>query len=286
MKIAVIGDVHGFWENKDTEYFNASNYDAIFFVGDLKGRTQKSLLRIIPHLQKLSKPVYFSYGNWDTTNLAQMAGEVFHKKFLVNWGAKKHFQRIQDLQMLLPNFHMGMYNIFQLAKFDLIIGRPFSSGGPISFLPTLKEKFSINNMKDSIAKYKSLIDLSKNPNIVFLSHNGPFGLGSKPTDIYGCDFLKDEYDWGDRDLQKAIKYAESLGKKILFSTSGHMHHRNPKTKAIRNWYEFKNNIHYINSANVPRIRISQDDKSSMHHHVSIDLTNLENIKVTQVWENL
>lgn len=283
MKIAVIGDVHGFWNHKDTTYFNESDYDALFFVGDLKGGTQKSLNTIIPFLQNLSKPVYFSYGNWDTTNLIQMAGEIWHNPFFARIGSLSHNKRIHKFQEQLPNFHLGMFNLFSLKEFDLIIGRPFSAGGPISFVPILKQLFNIQTLEDSFARYKAIIDKSANENLAFLTHNGPFGLGAKATDIYGCDFLKEEGDWGDKDLQDAISYAKSKGKKVLFVASGHMHHRNPKTKQIRKWLEFVDNTHYANAANVPRIRKAKKGGTSSHHHICVDLNDLKNIKIQEIW---
>ena len=40
MKIAIIGDVHGFWNERDTEYFNSSDYDYILFTGDFRSYTE------------------------------------------------------------------------------------------------------------------------------------------------------------------------------------------------------------------------------------------------------
>ena len=35
MKLAIIGDVHHAWNEVDTAFFNASDYDALLFVGDI-----------------------------------------------------------------------------------------------------------------------------------------------------------------------------------------------------------------------------------------------------------
>ena len=34
MKFGVIGDIHGFWDERDTAFFNASDYDMLLLVGD------------------------------------------------------------------------------------------------------------------------------------------------------------------------------------------------------------------------------------------------------------
>lgn len=127
MKVAIIGDVHGFWTQEDTNYFNESDYNCIFFVGDLKGRTNSSLKKIFPFLQKIKKEVFFSYGNWDTSNIIQILGEVLHNSFLIHLGAVRHNNRIINFNYNLKNFNLGMYRSFSLNSLDLIIGRPFSS---------------------------------------------------------------------------------------------------------------------------------------------------------------
>lgn len=101
--------------------------------------------------------------------------------------------------------------------------------------------------------YKKLIDRSNNQHLGFLTHNGPTGLGSLKNDIYGCDFKKEAGDWGDSDLERAIDYAKSIGKKVIFAVSGHMHHTNRKNSLKRKWHSIKDETLFINSAKVPRI---------------------------------
>ncbi len=35
IQFACVGGIHGFWEDSDTEYFNASSYDLLLLRGDL-----------------------------------------------------------------------------------------------------------------------------------------------------------------------------------------------------------------------------------------------------------
>ncbi len=269
MKVAIIGDVHGFWTQEDTNYFNESDYNCIFFVGDLKGRTNSSLKKIFPFLQKIKKEVFFSYGNWDTSNIIQILGEVLHNSFLIHLGAVRHNNRIINFNYNLKNFNLGMYRSFSLNSLDLIIGRPFSFGSEIAFVPTLTKRFQISNMEDSFLMYKKLIDRSNNQQLGFLTHNGPTGLGSLKNDIYGCDFKKEAGDWGDSDLERAIDYAKSIGKKVIFAVSGHMHHTNRKNSLKRIWHTIKDETLFINSAKVPRILKS--DTYNLHHHIQLEL---------------
>jgi uncharacterized protein (TIGR04168 family) len=281
MNVAIIGDVHGFWTQEDTSYFNSSDYDCILFVGDLKGRTSSSLKNIFPFLQKIKKEVFFSYGNWDTSNIVQVLGEVLQSSLLIQLGSYRHKNRIDNFNKNLENFHLGMYQLQSFNDLDLIIGRPFSFGNQIAFVPTLKKIFQISNLEDSFLLYKKLIDQTSKQKLGFLTHNGPTGLGSNRDDIYGCDFKKEGGDWGDSDLEKAIEYAKSIGKKVIFAVSGHMHHTNNKSAFKRKWNTTKDGTLYINSAYVPRIKKTKTH--NLHHHIRMELSTQSAPKFKEMW---
>ena len=53
MKLAVIGDVHHAWTEVDTAFFNASDYDALLFVGDIYNFSLQRGLRAASELARL-----------------------------------------------------------------------------------------------------------------------------------------------------------------------------------------------------------------------------------------
>lgn len=80
MKIAIIGDVHGFWDTRDIEYFNSSDYDFILFTGDLRSYTENES-EVAKRISPISKKSFVIPGNTDTSNLFQAAGERYFKIF-------------------------------------------------------------------------------------------------------------------------------------------------------------------------------------------------------------
>lgn len=249
-----MGDIHGFWSSQDTDYFNNSDYQFLLLTGDLPSFNRSRNLKLQKELRKLTIPTYMSLGNWDSSNIFQLAAEVIPSKFLSHIGSLGHINRIDSYRFSLPNIIMGHYDSFKLVdgSYTLLIGRPFTCGGPLAFVPTLKRKFHITSLEDSFLKYKEIINQSESNTLIILNHNGPTGLGDRATDIYGCDFKKEEGDWGDSDLEEAIRYAKSIGKTIPFVVSGHMHHHNPKTKSTRKTMVSKEGTTYLNAAKVPR----------------------------------
>jgi uncharacterized protein (TIGR04168 family) len=98
---------------------------------------------------------------------------------------------------------------------------------------------------------------------VFLSHNGPVGLGDAPHDMWGCDFKPGGGDWGDPDLTAAVEYAIACGKRVLAVVAGHMHLRT-KHGHERPWCARRDDTLYVNAARVPRI-IARDREVHRHH---------------------
>lgn len=284
LKFACIGDIHGFWEESDAEYFNQSDYDFLLLTGDLPDHKPLSIGRqeLYRKLNLLRIPTHMCLGNWDGANYLQLIGEVFQIGWMIRLGGIGHLKRVEKIKKSLSNLKIGSYSIQSLAKnkinsnkdisqneqinsgsskksenegIGLLIGRPFTCGGSnLAFRPSLKKQFGISSMEDSTNYYKNLIDplAHQYSSLIILSHNGPTGLGDKATSIYGCDFRREEGDWGDPDLEGAISYAKSVGIKIPLVVSGHMHHRNPKTKSEREWLVQKEGTTYLNAAKVPR----------------------------------
>ncbi|MCZ8342107.1 MAG: metallophosphoesterase [Leptospira sp.] len=262
MKFALIGDIHGYWNERDVEYFNSTDYDFLFFTGDLLG----SPFFGRPNFLNLKKRAYLIPGNWDGTSITGIIGEVLQSQTLIRMGSFGQSKREERLLKHTKPLTLLAYSSVILSKeldLSLIVGRPHAMGGGISFLPSLRKTFSISSVDDSINKYKALIQNTKERNLFFLSHNGPLGLGKERNSMYGADFKKMGGDFGDEDLKVAIDYAKSIGKKVPAVLSGHMHHKIGKNKE-RETLHYKGGTFYVNGAKVPRI---QEGK---HFHTKIE----------------
>jgi uncharacterized protein (TIGR04168 family) len=94
-------------------------------------------------------------------------------------------------------------------------------------------------------------------------------LGDRADSIWGCDFRRREEDWGDQDLEAAVRYADSKGRKVLAAVAGHMH-RKTKSGRSRPAQVEKDGVLYVNAAEVPRQRRVNGEKK--RHHVRLTVT--------------
>jgi uncharacterized protein (TIGR04168 family) len=273
VRLAVIGDVHLHFNEKDVAYFNGSNYDLILFVGDLVNYVPWRAKVVWKLIDRLNKPTLFMPGNHDSTNVIQLIAEVLGNQPLAQISGAGQSHNFTKLTKHLQSTTICGYSLhpqnIQEYSFDIIAARPHSMGGPnLSFKPYLKKSLGIHSIEESAAKIKEQIDKSQNENIVFFAHNGPTGLGSKRDDIWGCDFKKSEGDFGDPDLEQAIDYARSQEKKVLAVIAGHMH-QGLKGGGQRRWTVQQNGTTYLNAARVPRIY--ENAGTAVHHHVCVEI---------------
>jgi len=268
MKLAVIGDVHHAFNEVDTAYFNASDHDALLFTGDIYNYSLQRGLRAASELAELNKPALLIPGNHDAIHPAQLAAEITRRTSLIRLTAVGHEKRVRDLREAVGGVQVGGYMTHRLHEgLDVITGRPHSMGGSaISFAPHLAEAYNVRTQEDSVRRLQQCVDESDAPQLVFLAHNGPTGLGERRTDLWGCDFRREEGDFGDADLRLAIDYALDRGKHVLAVVAGHMHHR-IRGGGQRNWYERRDGVLYINAARVPRI--FEERGGMFHHHVDL-----------------
>lgn len=270
MKLAVIGDVHHAWNEVDTAFFNASDYDALLFVGDIYNFSLQRGLRAASELAELDKPALLVPGNHDAVHPAQLAAEITRRQSLIRWTSMGHTQRVRLLCEAVGGVQVGGFSVHPLGQdIDVIVGRPHSMGGSvISFAPHLAEAYGVYTLDDSIRRLKRCVDESEARRIVFLAHNGPTGLGERRTDLWGADFRREEGDFGDYDLRVAVDYAREVGKRVLAVVAGHMHHR-LRGGGTRSWCETRDDTLYINAARVPRI--FEDNDGLHHHHIDLVL---------------
>jgi uncharacterized protein (TIGR04168 family) len=288
--IAVIGDIHHDFDEWDISYFNASEHDLLFFVGDLSElRYPSQSLEMAEKLSQLNKLAIFIPGNHDVHNVYQIIAEILHNQVLIRLAGLPHYRFHLALQAKLQPVLLGAYSVYPYCiketLFDIIAARPYAMGGSsLSYFPLLKRLYGIQNIADSEALLCHQVDSAKSDNLIFLAHNGPVGLGGQPTDMWGCDFDPRLGDFGDSDLTAAIQHAILLGKRVLAVIAGHMHlqtfvgpkpiwQRQGTPGPVRPWHLVRDGIHYINAARVPRI--FQQGGKTFHHFISLEFCDVE-----------
>lgn len=273
-EIAIIGDIHGAFDDTDIAAFNQSPYDLLLFTGDLPGFPWARRLRpVAQRLARLQKPALLIPGNHDIHNPLQFLAAIFRWGWLARpagWRMPAHHQALQ--QWLAP-VAVGAYSTHPYAidglSFAVVAGRPYSMGGPaMSYAPFLRKVYGVKTVADSTTLLKAQVDATAPRRLIFLAHNGPTGLSGAPDSIWGRDFGPGEGDWGDRDLEEAIAYARTQGKEVVAVVAGHMHHETGQGQ-WRRWHVERQGTHYINAAQVPRI-IRQED-ATMRHHIRLSL---------------
>ena len=269
IRIAIVGDLHTYWDDVDLIQFADSHYDLLFFTGDLGGGTAGSSLQVAKRISRLRSPTLVMPGNNDTHDIAALGSEFALQNGLA---MLSQLERIGSLDHELLSL-VGYSNHRLTSRSQdvtLIAARPHSMGGQLlSFPERLLEAYGIENLDQSIERLKQLIDACQTEHIVFLGHNGPYGLGDNPDDIWGCDFKTDGGDWGDPDLAAAIAYAKAQGKQVLAVIAGHMH-LHTKCGRQRPWLFEKDHVKYINAARVPRIFSQQ--QATFRHHIELVLS--------------
>lgn len=285
IRIAAIGDIHTCLDLDDVVLFNQSDYDLMLICGDLPGRSHKQTVNMGRILSGLKKPALLVPGNHDSTSVLQLLGEITGStrlKMQDSAGIQKMQMRVDELRSALGDVQMGGYSCHSFGldqgwnaeepELDIIVGRPHSMGGPgIGFLPYIEHVFGVSNLDESARLMQSLFAESRAPLRLVLAHNGPNGLGNRPSDIWGCDFDPDRGDFGDPDLGAAIEWAVLNGCGPSVVVAGHMHHA-VKGGGQREWYIEKHGIHYVNAARVPRIYREAGQKRRHHIRIELDST--------------
>lgn len=271
MKLAVVGDIHGFWDAHDTAYFNASGYAALLFVGDFAAWTGS--LPVARLLADLTVPAWAIPGNHDAVTTWQLGAEIRHQRWLCALGSVGMERRVRKLANAMAPVQLGGYSLGALGDgLGILIARPHAMG-PDSFhyRAYLRRRFGVADFASSAARLCAMID-SAPPRLIVLAHNGPAGLGDAKTSPFGNDFDPAGGDFGDPDLRAAVDHARATGHTVLAVVAGHMHHRRPKGGAGRANCVADAQTLYINAARVPRMR---RDGSHRHHiALTIDATGV------------
>lgn len=273
LRVGVVGDVHLDFDDTDVAQLDARGYDAIFFVGDIATYSHKAGLEVARAIARLRTPALVVPGNHDAANVLQMAAEALEANAIIPLLHLGQRTRETELASALRGAQLVGYSLHALdapwGRVDVITGRPHSAGGAhLAFRPYLSEAFGVEDMESSAAKLEGLVDASTAGELVFLAHNGPSGLGARRDDIWGCDFRKSEGDFGDPDLERAIRYARRVGKRVRAVVAGHMHHH-LSGGGQRRWRVEQDGVLYVNAARVPRVFTR--GARTLRHHVELVL---------------
>ncbi len=276
-RLGIIGDLHTHWDNVDVAQFSRSDYDLLFFTGDLGGGSIDSSLRMARLMAALQQPTLVMPGNNDTFDINELAAELAHQRGLNMLQSIVHNsaeERNPELGISLCGYSHHRLHIGD-DEVSLLAARPHSMGGPnLSFPEYMVETYGIESIAESAERLCRLVDEVESDRIIFVAHNGPTGLGEQPHDMWGCDFKPGGGDWGDPDLAAAIDYARAQGKSVLAVIAGHMHLRT-KQGEQRPWKQTIEGTVYVNAALVPRIFSGKDDVYRHHVVMRLDKEGIE-----------
>ena len=284
IRIGLIGDLHGSWDDWDTRYFSASDYDLLLFVGDLGSSAGDNGVRIARSIGRIDKRALVMPGNNDARHGPRIAAEFGHQRGLwalrrVNASLGTRPPSESSGQVRLCGYSVHTFEIAGRA-ISVLAARPYArGGGELSFPERLAASYGIESMEASREKLRQLVDACSTDALILLAHNGPTGLGAAQTDLWGCDFRAEEGDWGDPDLADCIAYASSRGKQVLAVLAGHMHSptrgrghsslARPSARFDRAWQATRGGTLYVNPARVPRIW--EDADAKYRHHVELEI---------------
>lgn len=272
-RLAVVGDVHLRFDDEDVRRFNAAGYDLVLFVGDLAGYSHRRGLGVARTIARLTCPAVVLPGNHDGVHPAQLGAEVAGIGSLSDALSAVQARRVEELRRALGAVPLVGYTVVEhrggAVDLSLVCARPHSMGGPgLAFARYLGNAHGVATLEQSAARLRELIDGAGSDRLVVLAHNGPTGLGSRRSDIWGCDFRRQEGDFGDPDLRDALDHARRCGRRVVAVLAGHMHHR-LRGGGARRWCVERDGTLFVNAARVPRI--FERDGRLVRHHVAVEI---------------
>ncbi len=282
-KIAIIGDLHGSYNGFDNHFLESEEFDLALFVGDMGSGSLKNGLAMIRTISRLRMPGLLIPGNNDAPHLAQIKAELAFQSGksalfrLMGPVLRKGIQSCGFSEHSLSTDHGGV---------SLIAARPCAMGGSdCSFAEQLGRTHGVTSIEESTERLVGLVDQAKFDDVIFLAHNGPFGLGDEADAMWGRDFALPErpdapQDWGDRDLSTAIEYAKDRGKRVVAVIAGHMHASEHRPRPVISYVD---RVSYINAAQVPRIIPYRGIEKHHFVELSIDLSAKIPVSIKERW---
>lgn len=274
LEIAIVGDVHHQWSILDNQALEALGVDLVLFVGDF-GNEAVEVVRCISGIQLPYAAVLGNHDAWYTAS---------------PWGRKKapydhRFEdRVQQQLDLLGVAHVG-YGVrnFPALGLSVVGGRPCSWGGPKWINEQFyAQRYGVHNLAESGDRLCAAVDAATESRLIFLAHNGPYGLGDQPESTCGKDWNPMGGDFGDPDLTVAIAHGRHQGKTIPLVTFGHMHHRlRHRRDRPRDIINTQGETLYLNAAQVPRV--IETPGGTQHSFSLVTLTEGEVPTARLVW---
>lgn len=247
--ICFIGDLHGHFDDEDVRYLSEQDPAMTVFVGDL-GDENPAMARRVTDLPFETRCILGNHDAW------------------LSFRQKAATPALQESLEILGDRHLAYSSVdLEGAEVSIIGCRPFSWGGPSLRSPELYEAlYGVTDHESSAAKIIETAENAKYRNLILVAHNGPYGLGKRSSDIFGKDFGKPGGDWGDRDLQLALRGLADRGFRVPLLVAGHMHHQlmHPRGDFRKRCLVTPATV-FANIARVPRIYRTSDGHSVRHY---------------------
>ncbi len=256
VRLAIVGDIHEQWAPTDERALVHLAVDGVLFVGDI--------------------------GDEAVTLVEQIAALPWPKAVILGNHDRRTPSGVDRQLAALGACHVGYSALdFPQWGFTVVGGRPFSAGGPRwRGREFYQQRYGIDGFA---ASSERMVACAQNPDTVpiFLSHNGPTGLGDTVDAPCGCDWRPEAGDHGDPDLAEAIARTRALPKPVPLVVFGHMHHQLKGEQGTRTRCLWKEETLYLNAACVPRHRQTAD--TLWHHFSLVTLHQRQVQQVDMVW---
>jgi uncharacterized protein (TIGR04168 family) len=285
LKIAIVGDVHNQWDERDQQAVINLGADLVLFVGDFGNEA----IEVVQRIAQLPIPMAAVCGNHDAWFS------------MTPWGLEKcpydrtQEDRVQAQLDALGVAHVGYGKLdFPAWNVSVVGARPFSWGGSTWWKTAFyRDRWGVDSFADSTERIMDVVRSTQCDTLIFIGHNGPFGLGAEPEDPCGKDWQPIGGDHGDPDFAEVLSKTAQLDKQIALVTFGHMHHtlRHTKSRKRRSLHLSHSPLShsplsqptvYLNAARVPRVQILENDQSR-HHFAWVTLVEGIVDRASQAW---
>jgi len=280
VKIAIVGDVHDLWQPvEDRLALKSLDVDLVLFVGDIGNES----VEVVQAIADLDIPKAVILGNHDAWYSASTNDK--NKKKCPYDRTKE--DRVQQQLDILGSLHVGFSWLdFPELNLSVVGSRPFSWGSSKWKKEAFyRDRFNVNNFAESTERIIQSVANTAHDNLIFLGHNGPFGLGNEEYSICGKDWKPVGGDYGDPDFAEAISKSYQMLKTVPLVTFGHMHHH-LRLNSSRTREAIATNemgTVFLNAACSPRIIKINDEQ-----HRNFSIVTLESGQIAQislVWLN-
>eukprot|EP00178_Gracilaria_changii_P000413 TRINITY_DN104_c0_g1_i1.p1 TRINITY_DN104_c0_g1~~TRINITY_DN104_c0_g1_i1.p1 ORF type:complete len:374 (-),score=45.11 TRINITY_DN104_c0_g1_i1:25-1146(-) len=276
LRLVCVGDIHSQWNETDEMALQNLKPDMALFVGDYGDEDTHVTRRITDFAAKASFPIATVFGNHDAFFTQSHSGRQRAPY------DKKTTCRVTEQIEMMRHLDVSYRNVaFDNIPFSVCGGRSFSPGGPYWKYKTFFQRFvGVYSLSHSANKMIQALSSTESDAVVFLSHNGPIGLGSNAEDPCGKDWGDTPGgDFGDADLRYAIDEARNLGKRVPLVIFGHMHKALFKKRGFRTMVkaEADGTSGYetvmLNTAVLPRHSIDPVSKATLHNFHIVQIGN-------------